>query len=164
MVQVDMEWDWIRSFGKLGGKLGVGFFTASGDGRFVDHPTLQSDEQLNLYVIPLSASGIYHFQYADRQVVAPYVEGGLDYFGIFEISSQATSISSLKFGGGAAAHYAAGLQIQLDFLDRSGVFHMYKEYGIQHLYFLGGVRQFVALSSVFDFSAVMFEGGFAFEF
>jgi hypothetical protein len=164
MIQVDEEWDFTRKFGKLGGKLGLGFFTASGDGRFVNKPTLQSDEQLNLYVIPMTAAGIYHFQYADRQPVAPYVEGGVDYFGMVELATQSTSVNSFKFGGGAAAHYAAGLQIQLDFLDRSGVFHMYKEYGIQHLYFLGGVRQFFALSSVFDFSAVMYEGGFAFEF
>jgi hypothetical protein len=162
MVQFDEEWDITRKFGKLGYKAGLGFFTASGDGRFVNIPALQSEEPISLYVIPMTLAGIYHFQYADRQPVAPYIEGGVDYFGMFEIANQ--SISTFKFGGGATAHYAAGLAIQLDFLDRSGVWHMYKEYGIQHLYFIGGMRQFFALSSVFDFSAVMYEGGFAFEF
>jgi len=163
MFQFDYEWDFFRSFGKLGLKSGIGFFTAQGDGRFISPPQLQSEEEIMLVVLPFTEAAVYHFEYWDRQLFIPYFEGGADYFGIFEIPTSATTPSKAKFGGSAAAHYAAGLQIQIDFLDREGLFNMNKDYGINHLYVVAGIRQFFGLGQ-FDFSAVMFEGGFSFEF
>ncbi len=163
IFQFDYEWDFFRTFGKLGLKSGIGFFTAQGDGRFVQNPNIQSDEELMLVVLPLSAAGIYHAEFWDRQFIVPYVEGGADYFGIFEIASEATSISKGKFGGSPTLHYAAGLQFQIDFLDREGLFNMTKDYGINHLYLTAGIRQFIGIG-LYDFSATMFEGGFSFEF
>jgi hypothetical protein len=164
LVQVDLEYDFIRNAGYLGVKGGIGFFSASGQGRFVHDPSLASDETLSLYVIPVSASLEYHMQYADRQIIVPYVEGGLDYFGIFEIRSDATSIGQGKFGGGPAAHVAGGLQFQLDYFDKAGGWTLHKEYGVNHLYLVLGARDFINAGTVFDFSALMFEGGFAFQF
>jgi len=163
MFQFDYEWDFFRSFGKLGLKSGIGFFTAEGDGRFVTPPQLQSQEELLLICLPFTAAGVYHFEFWDRQLFIPYIEGGADYFGIFEIPTESTTVTQSKFGGSAAIHYAAGLQFQIDFLDREGLFNMNKEYGINHLYLTAGIRQFVGLGQ-FDFSALMFEGGFSFEF
>jgi len=163
MFQFDYEWDFFRSFGKLGLKSGIGFFTAEGDGRFVTPPNFQSQEELLLVVLPLTEAAVYHLEFWDRQLFVPYGEAGVDYFGIFEIPTIATSPGQAKFGGSAAAHYAAGLQFQIDFLDREGLFNMGKEFGINHLYLTAGIRQFIGLGE-FDFSAMMFEGGFSFEF
>jgi hypothetical protein len=163
MFQFDYEWDFFRTFGKLGLKSGIGFFTAEGDGRFVQNPNIQSQTELLLIVLPFTEAAVYHFEYWDRQLFVPYAEAGVDYFGIFEIPTEATTVTKAKFGGSAAAHYAAGMQFQIDFLDREGLFNMFKDYGITHMYVTAGIRQFVGLG-LFDFSAVMFEGGFSFEF
>jgi hypothetical protein len=92
------------------------------------------------------------------------MEGGLDYFTITEVRNDTVGLSEVHVGGSTAAHVAAGLKLQLDFLDKQGNWQLDKEYGIQHMYFVLGVRDFVQVAGIYDFSAVMFEGGFNFEF
>jgi hypothetical protein len=165
LLSVDYEYQFFKTFGKLGLKGGLGFFTAKGFGHFIHTPALASDTVFTLYGFPLTLAPVYHFQVAEGQILVPFVEGGLDYFAFSEYRDDKTSLSqSLKFGGGAAAHWAAGLQLQLDFLDRQALLDLDREYGVNHMYLTGDFRQIVGLSNIFDFSGTIIEGGFLIEF
>jgi hypothetical protein len=167
IITVDYEHQFFKNFGKLGLKTGVGFFTAKGFGRFAHTQTqnLPADTQYTLYAIPLSLGPVYHLQFWERQILVPYAEGGGDYFSLIEYRDDKTAIGeSLKFGGAAAAHWAAGVQIQLDFLDRHGVWNLDHSYGINHIYLTADFRQIVGLSSTYDFSGTIYEGGIFVEF
>jgi len=165
LVGLDAEWQFFQGFGKLGLKGGLGFFSQKGQGRFLHNPGQQADEVFTLFELPMSAGLIYHFQYWNRQILVPFAEGGGDYFGLLEARSDKTAISEvLHYGGAAAAHWAAGLQVQLDFLDRQGIWELDQEYGINHIYLVLDARQIIGLSSLYDVSSFVFEGGILFEF
>jgi hypothetical protein len=164
LVSFEVEKQIIQNAGKLGLKAGLGFFTASGNGRFVDSPDVKAIEKISLYGFPIDVAAQYHLQFWEHQVLVPFAEGGADYIPFLENRPDLKSFAGLKFGGAPAAHVAGGIQIQLDWLDKQGMWQIDNEYGINHIYLTADVRQLIGLSSTFDFTSTIYEGGFLFEF
>jgi hypothetical protein len=165
LVGFDYEFLLFQEAGKFGLRPALGFFTASGQGRFRSTPSLQADEIISLYAFPTSLSATYHLQFWDRQILVPFGEAGGDYIGFMEYRPDKEKFQdATRFGGATAWHWAAGLQLQLDFLNREGLWQLDSEYGINHIYLVGDVRQIIGLSTPYDFTALVYEGGFLFEF
>lgn len=164
---VDFEWQFYKGMGRLGLQGGFGFFTASGNGRFLN-PALSgiiSETVMTLYAFPMQTSLLYHLQFSDKQIFVPFGGGGFDYTGLLESRDDKDKLADkLKYGGGASVHWVAGLEIQLDFIDRDLIWQLDSDYGINHVYLTADFRQLIGLSSVFDFSGTYYEGGILFEF
>ncbi|MCC6277497.1 MAG: hypothetical protein IT289_06255 [Oligoflexia bacterium] len=164
LATFDYEFYLFRNFGKFGIKPSIGMFAASGNGRFKNNVTVEAEEKISLYGFPMTASAVYHLQIWDRQFLVPYAEAGISYIGFAEHRPDKSGLSAFKFGGAPAWSWAAGGQIQLDFLDKAGVWQLDTEYGINHIYLVAGVRQVIGLSTRFDFTTLLYEGGVWFEF
>jgi len=165
LIGLDYEFLLFQKIGKIGIRPALAFITASGQGRFKNAPTLQAEEIVSLYAFPASISGVYHLQFWDNQPLVPFGEAGGDYIGFMEYRPDKEKFAdATRYGGAPAWHWAAGLQLQLDFLNREGLWQLDSEYGINHIYLVGAVRQIIGLDSTFNFSALVYEGGFLFEF
>jgi len=164
-ASIDAEWQFYQSFGKLAAKTGLGFFTAKGYGRFLTPPNAVSDTVFTLYGLPVSLAAVYHVQFKDGQVIVPYGEGGIDYFGLLESRNDKASIQdSLRYGGAGACHWGAGIQFQLDFIDREALWDLDNQYGINHIYLVAGVKQYIGLSNIYNLTGLVYQGGFLVEF
>ena len=169
LVNIDGEWQFFQKVGKLALKGGLGISTATGFGRFqfqtVVRPNPISEQPFIFVTIPVNAGLIYHAQFWDHQPLVPFVEVGGDYFGMFEYRNDKAELTqALISAGGAAWHFAAGGQFQLDFLDKEGIWSLDSEYGINHIYLTGDLRQFIGVSSTFNFTQTIIEGGILVEF
>ncbi len=166
LVNFDFEYQFFKNPGKLGLQTSLGFFTAQGNGRFKTHPTdIPADEVFTLYTFPIQLTALYHAQFWDKQPIVPFAGAGVSYFGMIESRGDKDKFSdSVKFGGGAAFQWTAGVQIQLDWLDREVIWELDHDYGINHIYLTADARQYLGLSNIYDFSAFYYEGGLLFEF
>ncbi len=163
-IQVEYEYQFLQSIGKLGLKGGFGFISTQGQARFKSNPTLAADETITFYSFPLSLSAVYRAQFAEKQFLVPYGEIGGDYFDFMEYRPDRKGTSAYRLGGAMATHAAGGIQLQLDFLDKEGLWQLDEEYGINHIYFMAAIHKIFGLSSTFDFSTTYYEGGFLIEF
>ncbi len=155
----DYEWQLFRGYGKGGWKVGTGFMMASGNGRFADGTIAQ--ESFDFVVFPNSVSGIYRFQYWDRQFLVPFVEAGLDYFAFAEIRDDN---KPPKFGATPGLHAAAGLNISLTAFGKRTANQIDSEYGVNDIYLTIEGRVIHGLHSSMDISTEVIDAGFTAEF
>lgn len=159
----DYEWRLTSSVGRLGVKFTSGIFVASGKGVFArpQREGTQAQEQLNFFMFPNQATVIYRFQYADRQLLVPWVEGGGAYYTMAEIRDDA---KPPKFAGGLGLVGAGGINILLDWADRRGVQRLSNEYGIHHVWLTAEGRVTVGAVSEVNITNQSYTAGVLFDF
>lgn len=160
---LDYDWRLFSSFGRLSLKIGSGLTVASGQGRFKDPSRLNETpvESFTFVLFPNQLTAAYKFQFADRQFLVPFVEGGGGYFTYAEIRDDA---KRPKFGATPVGIAAGGVNILLDWFDPIAIRSLDADYGINHLWLTAEVRQIVGLRSDFDFSSTSVNAGFLVEF
>jgi hypothetical protein len=112
-------------------------------------------------MFPNQLTLIYRFQYADSQIVVPYIEGGAGYFTFAELRDDN---KNSVFGGAAVTVAAGGLNIQMDWIDRKASQTLDADYGVNHVWLTTEVRAIVGLNESIDFSATLFNAGLLFDF
>jgi len=160
---VDYDWRLFSSLGRLSLKFGTGVTFSSGHGRFRDPSRLNETpvERFTFIVFPNQLTAAYKLQFAERQILVPFVEGGGGYFTYAEIRDD---FRKPKLGASPVAIAAGGVNFLLDWLDQSAMRSLDATYGINHLWLTAEVRQIVGLRSDFDFSSTSINGGFLVEF
>lgn len=161
MFLFDLEYQLFKSVGKLGLRVGSGFYTATGNGRFRVDPTKKAREVYTFYLAPNVVDAIYHLDYFGSQLLVPYVFGGGYYFTFVESRDDD---APLKYGGAAAANFGGGVALMLDGFDRQSVNQLDADYGVNHVYFIGEYEQIIGLNKTFDFTNELFTGGILIEF
>lgn len=162
----DYEWRLTSSIGRLGIKFGSGLMTAQGRGQFRSaDPSRRPDdipeERYTFLLLPNQLTAIYRFQYADEQVIVPFVEGGAGYFTFMELRDDN---ASPKFGGAAATVAAGGANILLDWLDRKAIRNLDSDYGVNHVWLTMEYRMIIGLNKTYDFTSGVINAGVLFDF
>lgn len=165
MIIYEHEWQIFKKFGKFGVTLGGGIFFTQGHGQFED-PGMneRARERFTLVAFPFSAGAIYRMQYWDAQPLFPYFGGGLNYIAFAERRDDDQNPAwGAKIGAAPAAHFYAGVAIQLGLGARSFL-DLDREYGINRIWITGEYRQYVGLHGDYDFSGDAINGGITAEF
>jgi hypothetical protein len=160
----EYEWQPFTGFGRLGLNLGTGFATARGNGFFQNSRGVgspQAQEIYTLYMLPASAFLSYRFEYARRQWVVPYINGGATLYGLVESRDDGKTPS---FAGAAAVGGGGGLLFSITAWDAQSAFTLDREYGIADMYFSLEARVMESLSKSIDFSTQTINGGITVDF
>lgn len=158
------EYQLFQSAGKLALSTGFGIAGVTGKARFANDPDTVAEEDVALFITPVTLEAIYRAQFGYHQIIVPYGGAGVDYFAFTEYRADRSGSDAFKYGGTPTFHWTAGIQLQLDALDRDSIWQIDSEYGINHIYLAGGFRQIISLGKKFDFGSTIFEGGLFFEF
>lgn len=166
IVLFDYESKLTGRFGRLGLKLGSGIYTAHGVGQFRNTTIARRsddvpEERYTFLMFPNSLTGVYRFQYSDKQVFVPFVEGGIGYFGFTELRDDNVTP---KIGGAAVSIAAAGANLSLDWLDRRAIRSLDNEWGVNHVWLTTEFRVLVGLNKTYDFTSNVFNAGVLLEF
>ncbi|MGE0762647.1 MAG: hypothetical protein AB7N80_05165 [Bdellovibrionales bacterium] len=160
----DYEWQLFRKFGKFGLKLGTGLGVASGNGQFKNGATLngaiEPKEKFTFLVAPTTAGAIIRLQFWDNQLLVPYGEGGGAVFGFSELRDDG---KKPKFGAAYGGYFAAGVAMNLHFLDPLSLLELDREYSINSVFLTAEYRYYVGTGN-FDFTGDLINGGVTFEF
>lgn len=162
-VLIEYEYPLTRAIGRIGIKFETGVYTTQAAGRFKNpqRATEIPEERFTFLMIPLQATVHYRFQFADSQLIVPFMEGGAAYYGIAELRDDN---KRPQVGGAPALVAGGGVNILLDWLDRRAVNQLDADYGINHVWFTAQYRQIVGLKKEVDVSSNMISGGFTFDF
>lgn len=164
----DYEWQPFTSFGKAGLQLGSGLTVARGTGTFAS-PRISStqtnvteaQEEFSLYIVPLSAFLIYRFEFTDSQLIVPYINGGLTYYGMVEVRDDQ---KSPVVGGAPAAGGGGGLMFSVSKLDPSSRFTLSSEYGVADMWVFAEGRYMTGLNKEKDFTNLQYSLGVSLDF
>jgi hypothetical protein len=159
----EYEYPLTQAIGRIGIKGETGFIATSAKGRFKNPARAGEvpEERFTFLMVPLQATVIYRFQFADSQWVVPFVEGGGGYYGIVELRDDS---KAPKFGGSPVAVAAGGVNILLDWLDRQAVRQLDADYGINHVWLSLQYRQIIGLKEDLKVSSNLITAGFTFDF
>lgn len=161
---LDYEWQPFRSFGKLGVVMGVGFFTASGNGRFAN-PAVQNGEAaketFTFIGLPISVGGIYRLEFSDRQWFAPFVVGGGSYYVLGELRDDG---KAPKIVGTPAAYAGGGVLFNITRWSKDIDFAMDREYGISNMWLSAEFRTIQSANEELDVSADVFNIGISVDY
>lgn len=161
---LDYEWQPLRAFGKLGVILGLGFFTASGNGRFVD-PSIQSGESakegFTFIGLPLSVGGIYRLEFSDTQWLAPFISAGLSYYVLGELRDDGKAPKVL---GTPAAYGGGGILFNITTWSKDIDFTLDREYGINNMWLAAEFRTIQSLNEELDISSDLVNFGIAVDY
>jgi hypothetical protein len=167
---VDYEWQFFKSFGKLGIRIGSGIMIASGHGQFDEDQsftppggtqTWQAKEKYNFYMFPNSLSAVYRLDIFHNQWIVPFGEAGVDYLTFIEARDDGNDI---KFGGAPHAHFAVGGSFLLDTLGKDMMAEIDKQYGVNHMWLTAEYRHLESLGGNFDFTDDILNAGMMVEF
>lgn len=163
VLLLDYEFRLTSKIGRLGLKAGSGLAVTQGQGHFRNPSRAAEvpDERYTFVLFPNTLTAVYKFQYAERQLIVPYIEGGAGYFTFAEIRDDG---ARPKIGGALTGVAAGGLSILLDRLDPHAIRALDAEYGINHIWLTIEARQIVGLNSVLDFTSTAGNAGFIMEF
>ncbi len=158
-----IEYDWILS-SNLFLKLGSGFTSTEGQGRFEDGS--EAREKFQFYIFPNTLSLAYKLQIGDIQYLTPYIEGGAGYFAFIENRSDGDVFSfngeTTKYGGAFVGTATAGLLISLSKFSNGT--SLRTDYGATQSWIDLQYKQVFGLDKRKDFSSNMITGGFAIGF
>ena len=160
MLLLDYELRFLRSFGKMGLKLGGGLFLTSGRGVFEEDPTIQAIERYTFVTVPLTAGLIYRAQYFDKQPLVLYAEGGVLAVPLIELRDDG---ADPKFGGTYGLYFAGGVQFDMALLGSEDIMNLDREYGINKMWLQVEFRSQINLGA-YDFSGNLINAGFLFEY
>lgn len=163
-LMLDYEWQPFRSFGKLGVVVGLGFFMATGNGRFID-PSIEggapAKEEFTFIGLPISAGGIYRFEFSDRQWLAPFISAGMSYYVLAELRDDN---KSPKFVGTPAAYGGGGILFNITTWSKEIAFTMDREYGISNMWLALEYRTVQSLNKDLDVSSDIFNLGISVDY
>lgn len=174
MFRTALEYQALRlgQVASLGAGLGVGFYQAKGFG--LDNAGAPTEDVNKFRVVPFALDAVLRVDYLVNKGVplAPFVKGGLDAYywtnkknGDFtKFAQSGNNVQGATFG----FHGAAGLALDMGFLDPNGAINMDHNFGVNHSYLFAAVEaskvnDFNSGKS-FDFSATLFNIGIAAEF
>lgn len=162
-LMVEYEYPLTRAIGRIGLKFETGAYYAQAYGRFLRPARADEipEERFTFLMVPIQALIHYRFQYADKQLVVPFVEGGGGYNGIAELRDDN---KKPRFGGAPVLIASGGVNILLDWMDQHAIRQLDAEYGINHVWLTVQYRQIVGLKKDVDFSTHLISGGFTFDF
>lgn len=160
------DYEFLRLFskaGRLGIKFGSGLIFANGRGRFKDPARAAElpDESYMFVVFPNTLTANYRFQFAQKQILVPFIEGGGGYYTFAEIRDDG---KRPKFGGSLVGVAAGGFNFLLNWLDPAAVRSLDAEYGINHVWLTAEARATVGVNKTVDFTNTSFNAGFLMEF
>lgn len=158
-LHVDYEWAPFRQFGSLGLQLGGGLATAQGNGTLASGPP--AEEKYTLVILPLSAFAVYRMEYARRQWLVPFLNGGFTYYGLAE---KRDDDSPLKVAGTSAIGGGGGVHLSISRWDPQSAFTLDREYGIADMWFTIEARAMQGLNQEIDFSNQMVTAGVTMDF
>lgn len=164
----EYEWQPFSSFGKAGLQIGSGLTVARGTGTFKS-PRISStktnvteaQESFSLYIVPISAFLVYRFDFSDNQILVPYINGGVTYYGMVEVRDDQKSPA---VGGAPATGGGGGLMLAVSKLNPSSRFTLSSEYGIADMWVVAEGRYMTGLSQEKDFSNLSYSLGINFDF
>lgn len=160
LILFDYEWNAFKGgLGILTYKAGIGIFVATGNGQFdpaSPNANLVPPENFTLVAFPLGVGAVYRAQFWDKQLLVPYLDGGVDLFGFTEIRDDDTGP---KFGAAYMAHGAGGLAVNISGLDLMSMIELDRENGINDIYFNVEFRVYANLGGNFDFGGNYIGGG-----
>lgn len=143
-------------FGSLGGEVAVGVYMNESDDPTLGHSTLQ------LIPIKLGAT-LYLDTLASEPLFVPYIAGG-----VYTISYKESLGGTSNNGNTQVAFYAnAGVEMQLDWIDRENARVAYESSGIQSSFLFAEVRTMTEGGAEGDpnlASSMSFAGGLRVEF
>ena len=167
IIMIDYEWHfWKTAVGKFGLKAGSGLFFANGNGRFksgfAENAHHDAPKEVFTFVaFPNNVGLVYRLQLWDRQLLVPYVDGGLLGFTFAEFRDDG---KNPRFGFAPAAYGSAGLAFNLSSIDAIASWTLDSEYGINAVYIVGEYKTIATLGGPFDLSSDVINGGFLMEF
>lgn len=162
----DYEWRLTSSVGRLGLKFGSGVIATQGIGTFrkLNANRRANDipqERFQLLTFPNQLTAIYRFQYSDKQMFVPFIEGGGGYFTFAELRDDG---GGTKFGGAPLGVAAGGIFILLDGFDERAMLRLDDYYGINHVWLAAEFRHFQGVGGNIDFTSDAITSGFMFDF
>lgn len=161
-LMLDYEWQPFTKFGKLGFILGMGFFTATGNGRFkVDNGIAEAKESYTFIGLPISAGVLYRFEFTHRQWVVPFVNAGASYYLLGEIRDDGKRPAFL---GTPAAYGSGGLMFNITAWDRDIAFTMDREYSISNMWLTAEFKVIQSLNEDIDLSTNFFNIGISVDY
>lgn len=146
--------------GKLGYQLGVSLMLANGNG-ILKSTGQASLETFTFLTVPITAGGVYRFEYKDKQLIVPYVAGGGTLLALFEKRDDEAAPNK-AFGGGF--YGAGGALFNVSSLDPDSSFQLDNEYGISNLWLTLEFRLVEVSASAFSFSNAYVNAGVSFDF
>lgn len=161
-TDIALEWQFFKKLGKLGLKLSSGswIIRAMHDASSDNTSTLKP---YTLFAIPLFLGGVYHLHLWDKIPLVPFVEAS---YGGFRIQ-QTEAVSKDQFTAIRTAFmYGAGIQFNLNFIDRKTARDFDINWGVNRTYFIAQVRRIKNQTvDEFDLSGQnLITGGLLFEF
>lgn len=157
---VDYEWQFFKGFGILGAQAGGGFATAQGNG-ILSESHVAAEEKYNLFVFPTSGSLVYRFEFKSRQLVVPYVNAGVTYFGMVEKRNDS---KPPQLAGALAVHQSGGIMVCVSCFDRVSSATLAEDYGISSMAVTAEVRAYEGLRQDINFTGLTYTGGIAVDF
>jgi hypothetical protein len=153
MSQLELDWQFFQAFGSLAAGVAIGYYSESAKafvadpntGKCVPDPTTtgaceRSGDTTSLRLIPIAALLVYRWDVAAQQwkiPLVPYAKLGLNYT-LWQINDGNGNVPDYKgghgSGGTAGWQAAAGMSLQLDFLDPDSTRSLDMETGINHSY------------------------------
>lgn len=161
-LMLDYEWQPFTRFGKLGFNLGMGLFTASGNGRYKTENTYpEAMESYTFIGLPISLGGLYRFEYGHRQWLAPFINAGVSYYLLAEIRDDGKRPAFL---GTPAAYGGGGVMFNITAWDNEIAFNMDREYGISNMWITAEYKIIKSLNEDIDMSANFFNMGISVDY
>ncbi|MBK7890144.1 MAG: hypothetical protein IPJ84_04640 [Bdellovibrionales bacterium] len=162
-IMFEYEYPLTRAIGRIGIKFETGFIVRQGQGHFKSaaRVTETADERFTFVMVPLQASVMYRFQFADSQWIVPFVEGGANYSGIAELRDDN---KSPRVGGSPALIAGGGVSLLLDWIDRRAISQLDADYGINHVWATAQYRQIQGLKKDLDISSNLISVGVTFDY
>ncbi len=163
LILADYEHKLFKKLGHMAIKLGLGLMFARGTGIFAEgiNADKQALEKYTLIIAPISVGLNYRLQYWSNQFLSPFVLAGADMFNIMEIRDDGARPNVMS---SPSVHFGGGIQITIDSLAGSQVNNLEKEYGVNHMYILAEIRQYIGITTNVNLNNTLFLGGVSFDF
>jgi hypothetical protein len=162
---LDYEWQPFASFRKMGFVLGMGLFTSSADGFYKNDEVQKvygnAKESFTFIGLPISAGGLFRFEFAHRQWVVPFVNAGLSYFILGEIRDDGKKTHVVGTPGG---YGGGGLMFNITAWDRDVSFTMDREYGINNMWLTAEYKYVKSFNEDLDISSSVINIGISVDY
>jgi hypothetical protein len=146
---------------KYGFEVGIGFLSENGTAVGAVSGTASAD-RFNLFLLPVETTLAFRADFLEDQVLVPFVKIGADYV-YFRENLKGEITDGMKYG----LHFAGGLQILLDGIDKDTKATMEQDWGINDVYFtLEGRYNWLNDfgGKGLDLSSLVFSFGLLFEY
>ena len=169
-VFLNYEWKIFKKTGALSLVPEIGLSWANGTGRFASDSPYANEtpkEKYTLFVIPVGVGVMYRLQYWKNQILTPFAIGGGSYFLLLETRDDfdiSAPKESLATAATPAIYVGGGVQFSLGSLSTKAINTLDREFGINQIYLVAELRQYIGLSENLNFSGFVVSGGIRVDF